>query len=116
WDHHPWASTFSLLPPAASWRALSGGPEWLCHGYNMNPLMHKCSSGVPGLDDILGGGFPRNCFYLVEGSPGVGKTTLAMQFLLEGKRAGESCLYVTLSETKQELQAVALSHHWDLDG
>ena len=80
----------------------------------MNPITQKCASGVPGLDDIVGGGLPRNCLYLVEGNPGVGKTTLAMQFLLEGKRAGERCLYVTLSETRQELEAVAQSHGWDL--
>src|SRR5678810_469577 len=76
----------------------------------------KCGTGVPGLDDILGGGLPRNCLYLVEGNPGVGKTTLAMQFLLEGKRAGEKVLYVTLSETKRELETVAQSHGWDLAG
>ena len=76
----------------------------------------KCSSGVPGLDDILGGGWPSNSIYLVEGTPGVGKTTVAIQFLLEGKRRGERCLYVTLSETMRELAAVAASHSWDLAG
>lgn len=55
----------------------------------MNPITEKCSSGVPGLDAILGGGLPRNCLYLIKGEPGVGKTTLAMQFLLEGKRVGD---------------------------
>ena len=74
----------------------------------------KCTSGIDGLDDILNGGFPRNCIYLVEGRPGAGKTTLALQFLLEGLRLGEACLYVTLSETKQELEAVARSHVWNL--
>jgi circadian clock protein KaiC len=82
----------------------------------MSRLSEKCSTGVPGLDDVLGGGLPRNCLYLVEGNPGVGKTTLAMQFLLEGKAQGENVLYVTLSETKQELEAVARSHRWDLAG
>jgi circadian clock protein KaiC len=82
----------------------------------MNPITQKCSSGVPGLDDILMGGLPRDCLYLVEGTPGVGKTTLAMQFLLEGLRLGEACLYVTLSETRRELEAVALSHRWDIEG
>ena len=81
----------------------------------MNPLSIKCATGIPGLDDILGGGLPRASLYLVEGSPGVGKTTLAMQFLLEGKRRGEKCLYVNLSETTTELEAVALSHKWDLN-
>ena len=76
----------------------------------------KCTSGVAGLDDILGGGFPGGCLYLVEGRPGAGKTTLALQFLLDGARLGEKCLYVTLSETKQELEAVARSHAWNLDG
>ena len=82
----------------------------------MNPIAEKCNSGVPGLDAILAGGLPRNCLYLIEGAPGVGKTTLAMQFLLEGIRRGEGCLYVTLSETRQELEAVALSHNWKIDG
>jgi circadian clock protein KaiC len=82
----------------------------------MKPISEKCGTGVPGLDEILGGGLPRSCLYLVEGNPGVGKTTLAMQFLLEGKREGEKCLYVTLSETRRELEAVARSHGWNLEG
>jgi circadian clock protein KaiC len=82
----------------------------------MNPMEQMCGSGVPGLDVILQAGFPRNALYLIEGDPGVGKTTLAMQFLIEGKRQGEKCLYVTLSETKRELEAVARSHQWDLNG
>ena len=60
----------------------------------------RSKTGVDGLDDILAGGFPRNRLYLIQGEPGVGKTTLAMQFLLEGVRQGESGLYITLSETK----------------
>src|SRR4029079_17610442 len=73
-------------------------------------------SGVAGLDDILRGGLPRGHVYLVEGDPGVGKTTLSLQFLLEGRRAGERTIYVTLSETKAELETVAASHGWSLDG
>lgn len=70
--------------------------------------------GVKGLDEILAGGLPRNRVYLIQGDPGVGKTTLAMQFLLEGARQGETGLYITLSETKEELIKVAESHGWDL--
>jgi circadian clock protein KaiC len=76
----------------------------------------RVATGIPGLDSILGGGFPRDRFYLVQGDPGVGKTTLALQFLLEGKRIGEQGLYVTLGETQEELEGVAASHHWSLDG
>jgi circadian clock protein KaiC len=76
----------------------------------------RASSGIPGLDDILRGGFPRNRLYVVEGNPGAGKTTLALQFLLEGVRQGETVLYVTLSETAEELYEVAESHGWSLDG
>lgn len=75
----------------------------------------RALTGVPGLDEILCGGLPRDRIYLVQGDPGVGKTTLAMQFLLTGAEAGETCLYVTLSETKEELEAVARSHGWSLD-
>src|SRR6185295_16286493 len=74
------------------------------------------SSGIPGLDELLVGGFVTNRLYLVEGNPGTGKTTMALQFLLEGVARGESCLYVTLSETASELHAVAQSHGWTLDG
>ncbi len=75
-----------------------------------------CTMGTEGLDDVLGGGLPRNRLYLIQGDPGVGKTTLALQFLLEGARRGESGLYITLSETEEELQAVAASHGWNLAG
>jgi circadian clock protein KaiC len=82
----------------------------------VNGIPERCQSGIEGLDDILGGGFPRNRLHLVHGHPGVGKTTLALQFLLEGKRQGEKCLYITLSETSEELLSVAASHGWDLGG
>lgn len=72
--------------------------------------------GVSGLDYVLGGGIPRSRFYLIHGRPGTGKTTLALHFLLEGRRSGETGLYVTLSETKDELHDVARSHGWSLDG
>ena len=74
------------------------------------------STGILELDDILCGGFTRNRLYLVEGIPGSGKTTLAMQFLMEGVKRGERVLYVTLSETEEELREVSVSHGWSLDG
>ena len=74
------------------------------------------SSGIPGLDDVLVGGFTPDRLYLIEGVPGSGKTTLAMQFLLEGIKRGEKALYVSLSETEEELREVAASHGWNLDG
>jgi circadian clock protein KaiC len=73
-------------------------------------------TGVSGLDDVLRGGLTRDRVYLVEGVPGSGKTTLALQFLLEGVRQREPVLYVTLSETESELAAVAASHGWSLEG
>jgi len=75
----------------------------------------RCASGVEGLDDILAGGLPRDCFYLVQGDPGSGKTTLALQFLLEGVLRGEKVFYITLSETREELLQVARSHGWSID-
>jgi circadian clock protein KaiC len=75
----------------------------------------RASTGIRGLDDILGGGLPRHRLYLIQGEPGVGKTTLALQFLLEGVAQGEKALYITLSETHDELMQVAQSHGWDLD-
>jgi len=72
--------------------------------------------GVAGLDDVLGGGLQQDRVYLVEGDPGAGKTTLALHYLMAGRDQGERCLYVTLSETGEELQAVARSHGWSLDG
>lgn len=79
-------------------------------------LSEKCKTGVPGLDEILSGGIPRNHLYLVQGKPGTGKTTLALQFLMEGAKEGETVLYITFSETKLELETVAKSHGWDLTG
>ncbi len=76
----------------------------------------RAPTGVPGFDDILGGGFPSRRLYLVQGDPGAGKTTLALRFLLEGVKRGEKSLYVTLSETKDELADIARSHEWSLDG
>src|SRR6478735_9589102 len=75
----------------------------------------KAKIGIWGLDDILGGGLSRGHIFLVEGEPGTGKTTVALQFLREGARAGEKCLYITLSETERELREGAASHGWALE-
>jgi len=82
----------------------------------MNEREARVGTGIAGLDDILNGGFTPNRIYLIEGDPGAGKTTLALQYLLEGRRLGERGLYVSLSETKEELEGVAQSHGWTLEG
>lgn len=73
-------------------------------------------TGIAGLDDILGGGLKRNRVFLFEGSPGTGKTTAALSYLMAGAAAGEKVLYVTLSETEAELRDTAASHGWSLEG
>src|SRR6516164_565297 len=80
------------------------------------PDLAKAGTGIEGLDDILRGGWTPGRVYLIEGVPGSGKTTLALQFLLEGVRRGEPVLYVTLSETKEEAEIAAASHGWSFDG
>src|SRR6476660_5659561 len=79
------------------------------------PPRDQCPSGVEGFDNIVNGGLPCECFYLIQGDPGAGKTTFALQFLLEGLHRGEKVFYITLSETKEELLRVARSHGWSLD-
>ena len=80
------------------------------------PEQPRVSTGIAGLDEILGGGLPSNHLYLLDGEPGTGKTTLALQFLRAGVAVGAGGLYVTLSETRAELAQVAESHGWTLDG
>lgn len=77
--------------------------------------LKKIPTGIEGLDDVLGGGLPDSRIFLIEGNPGSGKTTVALQFLLDGAKKGEPCVYVTLSETTEELRQVAESHGWSLD-
>ena len=79
-------------------------------------LEQTMGTGIEGLDDVLGGGLTPNRLYVLEGAPGAGKTTVALQFLMEGAKRGEQVLYVTLSETAAELEGVARSHGWDLSG
>src|SRR5579862_1853236 len=75
----------------------------------------RLNTGIEGLDNVLEGGLPAGHLYLIEGDPGTGKTTLALQFLLSGVNSGESVLYVTLSESAKELRDVSASHGWSLD-
>ena len=81
-----------------------------------NGTAERARTGIPGFDDVLGGGLPLGRIYLLKGSAGAGKTTLGLQFLLNGRQSGERGLYVALSETRSELDEVALSHGWDLSG
>ena len=76
---------------------------------------NKVPTGISGLDEILGGGLPPRRLYLIQGAPGCGKTTLALQFLLTGAAAGEKVLYISLSETREEVEEVARSHGWPLE-
>jgi circadian clock protein KaiC len=78
--------------------------------------VERSQTGISGLDDILNGGFIPHRLYLIDGDPGSGKTTLSLQYLIHGAKQGEKCLYITLSETKEELMAGAESHGWSLDG
>nr|AGU12017.1 KaiC [uncultured organism] len=80
---------------------------------NLSPL---ASTGIIGLDTFIGGGLPRNRIYLIEGDPGVGKTTLSMQFLIEGVAKGETCLLISLAEGPDELADISSSHDWNLEG
>jgi circadian clock protein KaiC len=114
------AASGSALMPQTDWQAAAPQQSFPSDKGRMSKdrttQPERCRSGIEGLDDILGGGFPRNRLHLVHGHPGVGKTTLALQFLLQGKAEGETCLYITLSETAEELLAVAQSHGWNLEG
>lgn len=76
---------------------------------------HRVSTGIEGLNFILKGGLPKDRLYLLQGNPGTGKTTMGLQFLLDGEAKGETSLYITLSESREELLAVGKSHGWDLE-
>jgi circadian clock protein KaiC len=97
-------------------RAISCAFTPMTNATSTDVVTRPISTGIPGLDELLIGGLTPNRLYLVEGTPGTGKTTLALQFLLNGRDAGEKTVYVTLSETVNELTASARSHGWSLDG
>ena len=90
------------------------GPRMTSSNSNLGNKLVRDMTGIAGLDDVLGGGLPTNRLYLVKGTPGVGKTTLALQFLMAGVRNGERVLYITLSETEEEIRQVSESHGWSL--
>lgn len=101
--------------PSAAQRRCAGRTAPLKSPPMNTPIAAElCPTGIEGLDEILRGGLPAKRLYLLKGQPGVGKTTLALQFLLEGVRRNEKSLYITLSETRDEIQAVADSHRWDI--
>lgn len=104
-------------PPAAHARTSEAEPGVFAGDPpRLGTTGHVLSTGIAGIDDITGGGLPSERLYLIEGPPGSGKTTLALRYLLEGVARGEAGVYVTLSETMQELEGVAESHGWSLDG
>ena len=82
---------------------------------SQSEILPRASTGIPGLDDILSGGLARNRLHLLEGSPGTGKTTIALQFLMAGAAAGEMGIYISLAETEHELRDGARSHGWEID-
>ena len=104
----------AIAPPAPIFRRSSVSPVEPS-GAAGPALQARASTGIVGLDEILGGGLPTNHLYLIDGEPGTGKTTLALQFLLAGADRGERGLYVTLSESRAELVQVAESHGWTLE-
>ncbi|RYD63155.1 MAG: hypothetical protein EOP84_33895, partial [Verrucomicrobiaceae bacterium] len=115
-----------LVPSTAHWRLSCSGytRSWtlgrLVYSVRRWPVgiaaSEDAETGIEGLDDVLGGGLERSRTFLLEGSPGTGKTTIALQLLVSGARAGERCLYITLSETEDELRSTAASHGLSLEG
>ncbi|HET9793415.1 MAG TPA: ATPase domain-containing protein [Thermoanaerobaculia bacterium] len=83
---------------------------------DIGKILPRAATGITGIDEVLKGGLPVNRLYLLQGQPGVGKTTFSVQFLIEGVRQGEKGMYITLSETEEEIRSVAASHGWNLDG
>src|SRR5579864_9751011 len=105
-----WCSSVLEFGPRNALQRKEFAPNDAMLEEQLAPAVTRCSSGCAGLDDVLGGGLPVGHFYLIEGEPGTGKTTLALQFMAEGIKRGEKVLYVTLSESCDELLAVADNH------
>ena len=104
------------VPSRAGVRPIPIAPVAMTSAHESTSPCPRATTGIAGLDDILAGGLPPRHLYLVEGSPGSGKTTLGLRFLLEGSALGQQGIYITLSETSAELRQVAQSHGWELDG
>ncbi len=116
-EQNPGARCFLIREAATGLVSFRGSGVRACtRGENSLNGSDRASSGLTGLDDILGGGFVLGRIHLVEGKAGTGKTTLGMQFILAGRDRGEKVLYITMSETLNELQAVAVAHGWSLEG
>ena len=116
-EQNPGARCFLIREAATGLVSFRGSGVRACtRGENSLNGSDRASSGLTGLDDILGGGFVLGRIHLVEGKAGTGKTTLGMQFILAGRDRGEKVLYITMSETLNELQAVAVAHGWSLKG
>src|SRR6185369_5253693 len=95
-------------------------PASACYDSRVGTMRHpnddRVPTGVPGLDHVLFGGIVREGFYLIQGDPGSGKTTVALQYILSRIAAGEPCIYITLTESRRDLQNACDSHGWSLDG
>lgn len=104
------------VPAILSHHSLHDAPDGAKVHHMTNPIPRPVPTGVSGLDEILRGGLPPSNLYIMQGAPGAGKTTAALQFLRAGVEAGERCIYVSLSQTAAELRSIAVSHGWTLDG
>src|SRR5579871_2564725 len=109
------AAAVAVTPPTAFVTPLAIGKERdIRVGMASPQMLPRAGSGIRGLDEVLGGGWARDRLHLLEGSPGTGKTTIALEFLIAGAAEGEVGIYVSLAETEQELRAGAASHGWEI--
>jgi circadian clock protein KaiC len=112
-----WVGKHPVGRPVADLQTVSDSktPRWTLLMKIATSLLPRANTGVSGLDFVLGGGLARNRLHLLEGSPGTGKTTIALEFLMAGAESGEAGIYVSLAETEEELREGAKSHGWTLD-